>query len=175
MVRALLALGVLTFPMVASAHALGASYEATVDGYQIDIGYSSPAPEEGESVIFDFNFPAAQDPEPPYTDVWVRIESEQAVVFASALHNAEFGGPRMSYVFPKAGAYTVYARYQNAETSFVEVTFPMTVVPASDAAVRTELWMYALGALVLGAGLGFLLGRGTARAWLKRFMPNRSV
>lgn len=126
----LLALALTAVPLDVSAHALGASYEATVDGYFIDIGFSSPAPEVGESVIFDFNFPATQEPIPPYTDVWVRVEKERRVMLASALHNAHFGGPRMSYVFPEAGTYTIYVRYQNAEETFVETEFTMPVVPA---------------------------------------------
>jgi hypothetical protein len=152
-------LSIVLLPHVVTAHALGASYETTVDGYTLDIGYSSPAPEVGEAVIFDFNFPTTQDSVPPYTDVWVRIETEQKVVFASALHNAHFGGPRMSYVFPEAGTYTIYVRYQNAEETFVEASFPMTVVPASQDAVSAALRTpgYGLAALGVLIALGVLL------------------
>jgi hypothetical protein len=162
MVRALLASLVLSAlaltPVHALAHALGASYEATIDGYALDIGFSSPAPEVGEAVIFDFNFPAAQDPVPPFTDVWVRIETDKRVVFASALHNARFGGPRMSYVFPEAGVYTIYVRYQNPDQTFVEATFPMTVVPVSEDLVTSVMRNpgYIVGALGLVLAMGML-------------------
>lgn len=66
---ALIVLVVFFVPALVSAHALGASYEAWIDGYHIDIGYNSPAPTVGESVIFDFNFAVTATNTPAYTDV----------------------------------------------------------------------------------------------------------
>jgi hypothetical protein len=111
-----------------AAHSEGVSYEDTIDGYEVDIGYSSPAPTTRDVVIFDFNLPASEA-ESTYTDVWVRVVSEEGtVVFASALHNAQFGGPRLSYLFPKAGTYTISARYENGSHVLFEASFPLTVI-----------------------------------------------
>lgn len=126
-----LALSLMLFalPLGAGAHAFGVSHETTVDGVHIDIGYSSAAPVAGESVIFDFNLPVGEEDE-TYTDVWVRIDHEGgSTKLATAVYNAEFGGPRMSYVFPEAGTYTVSVRYENNGTPLVKTEWQLMVVP----------------------------------------------
>ena len=129
MMRLALALALLALPIFAEAHAFGVSHETTVDGIHIDIGYSSAAPTAGESVIFDFNLPVGEEDE-VYTDVWVRIDGDDgSTKLATAVYNASFGGPRMSYAFPEAGVYTIAVRYENDGTALVKTEWPLTVVP----------------------------------------------
>lgn len=139
-------------PLSVSAHAFGFSHEATVNGYQIDIGYSTAAPTPEESVIFDFNLPLVHE-EVDYSDVWVRITSEEgSVVFASGIYNSTFGGPRLSYVFPDTGTYTIHARYENGSDILLETSFPITVVPSSSGSFP----MPNIPGVVVGALLGAL-------------------
>lgn len=115
----------------AYAHVNGVSYEKTKDGYQIDAGYGAPAPAVGESLLMDFRL-RQEGKDVPFTDTWVKITAENgAVVFASGIHNSEFGGPRISYVFPREGKYEVSMRFENNDQTLVEDSFPITVLPAS--------------------------------------------
>jgi len=147
-------------PTATFAHVNGASFETTVDGYLIDSGYSNPAPTVGESVLFDFRLRKG-DVEVPFDDVWVKIESEdKAVVFAGGLHNLPVSGPRMSYVFPRAGNYTVDFRYERATGPVVESSYPLTVIPATSNATAAPALvdeLYALGGFVAGAVLVLIL------------------
>ena len=115
-------------PCSAIAHSWGTSYEAEDNGYALDIGYSSPAPEAGESVIFDFEILQGSERFRDFTDVWVRIEGERGTVLATGVHNADFGGARLSYVFPEPGEYTVHVRYQNNDDAIADTEFPISVV-----------------------------------------------
>jgi len=145
-------------PLYASAHSLGVSFDTNSDGIHIDIGYSTAAPVVGESVIFDFNLPIDED-SVDYTDTWVRVtDADGNVVLATAVYNATFGGPRMSYVFPRAGAYTISVRYENVGDALTKVEFPITVVPGgSTQGFSTIPWyVTALGGLLLG-GVGVFL------------------
>jgi hypothetical protein len=143
-------------PLTAGAHAFGVSHETVVDGMHIDIGYSSAAPVVGESVIFDFNLPVDEEVK-KYTNVWVRIDGEDgSTKLATAVYNASFGGPRMSYVFGDAGTYTISVRYENEGDAIVKTEWPLTVLPWRMGVVESLqslpwlLWL-AVGA-VLGAG-----------------------
>ena len=155
-------------PLTVSAHGAGAFYETTVGQFIADIGFSSPAPESGESVIFDFqlrgiNTELISGSDTAFTDVWVRIESEDKTHLATGIYNADFGGPRLSYVFPKEGEYTIFARYENDSETLAEVSFPMTVVPDSGSQKDAGVLLYALCGLV-GVICGFVL----ALAYKKR-------
>lgn len=125
----------LSLPYGVYAHGSGAFYETQANGYVIDIGYSTPAPTVGESVIFDFQLRKGDSKntsgsDAPFESVWVKIETEQKqVVLATGVHNAKFGGPRISYVFGKPGIYTISGRYENEDGSLTEASFPLTVVP----------------------------------------------
>jgi hypothetical protein len=141
----------LSLPFGALAHSSGTFYETVVDGVHIDVGYSSAAPAVGEAVIFDFTLDPDQPLVPRYTDVWVRVESEDgSVVLATAVHNAEFGGPRMSYVFPRAGNFTISMRYENGNTTLAEASFPITVVPDTKSG-GIPWYAFLLGGIVIGA------------------------
>lgn len=150
---AVLGVGLLTAQSV-HAHINGVSYEKEKDGYILDAGYGAPAPIEGESIIFDFRL-KKDGKDVSFTDTWVKITTENnAVVFATGIYNAEFGGPRMSYVFPKAGNYTVSFRFENKGEPIVEDSFPITVLPATSK--QSPFGLYAIPILI--AVTAFLLG-----------------
>lgn len=148
------------FPGLAAAHGDGTSFETTVDGYAVDIGYSSPVPQAGEFVSFDFALQhEASGKDVDFDDVWVKITNEEGtVVFASGIYNAPFGGARMSYTFPSEGRYTVSARFEGTDGSITEVEFPFSVSSAenNDTPFQNTLLIFALGA-VLGATIVFFL------------------
>lgn len=156
----LLAALFLATPLLAGAHAFGVSHEATTpEGVHVDIGYSAAAPMVGESVIFDFNLPADEADE-EYTDIWVRIEKEGSVKLATAIYNAEFGGPRMSYVFPEAGDYLVSVRYENGGDAVAKSEWTIPVVPEPKGPFDAIPWFGFLAAgLAAGAAAAYLLAR----------------
>lgn len=145
----------LAFAVPANAHVNGVSYEKEKDGYIIDAGYGAPAPSVDESLLLDFRL-RKDGKDAVFSDVWIKITYETgAVVFASGIHNAEFGGPRMSYVFPKAGKYEVSMRFENGSESIVEDSFPITVLPSNEGSI--VLWgiditpyLYLLAGLIVG-------------------------
>ena len=168
MKKIIAACALFVLPFFALAHGTGAYYETVVDGYKADVGFSTPAPVLGESVIFDFQLRHADSElnsgtDVAFQDTWVKIQSDEdkRVVFASGIHNAEFGGPRMSYVFPEIGAYTISVRYEDENGTLAEVSFPMSVLPAPDRRIDGPLRDAAFGAagIALGALAAFLLLR----------------
>lgn len=158
----LLLLFVFVVPLYAFAHGDEASFEKTVGEYLVDIGYSVPTPSEGESVLFDFKLQKADTEESvPFDDVWVKIESDdsKAVVLATGIHNAEFGGPRLSYVFPHEGTYTISARYENKDGSITEASLPMTVTGAQKHTSTSANIVWGIIGLLLGAGAGYAFSK----------------
>lgn len=157
---AALAFFLVLFPFSVSAHGAGAYYETVVGDFIADVGFSTPAPQVNESVIFDFqirdiNTKLISGSDTPFTDVWVRIESNGKTLLATGIYNAEFGGPRLSYVFPKAGEYTIFVRYENGSDALAEVSFPMTVVPESGADENGNILICTLVG-VSGLAVGFV-------------------
>lgn len=139
------------------AHVNGVSYERTKDGYQIDAGYGAPAPSVGEALLMDFRL-RQEGKDVEFTDTWIKITAENGgVVFASGIHNAEFGGPRMSYVFPREGKYMVSMRFENGAETLVEDSFPITVLPEAGTGIVVlgiDITPYLL--LVVGIALGVI-------------------
>lgn len=157
--KMLIALFVLLSAVPALAHSDGASFETTVDGYLIDVGYSAPAPTADDVVLFDFGIEQAEAPV-TFDDVWVRVERDGVTVFASGIHNAPFGGARMSYRFPDAGNYTINVRFETDQSPLVEASFPL-IVTASDTRETSLPYVPALIGLIVGAGLTFAFMRRT--------------
>jgi hypothetical protein len=153
------ALAALLLPLAALAHGDEASFEKTVGAYFVDIGYSSPAPAAGEAVAFDFKLTKGGT-DAQFDDVWVKVEEGNDVILATGLYNAPFGGPRLSYSFPKAGTYTISTRYETKDGALAEVSFPLTVSADTEAAVPHDnsAWFGVLG-LIAGAGAAFAYGR----------------
>lgn len=132
-----------------AAHESGSSYETDINGYTVDVGYSTEEPTNEEVVAFDFQL-QQDEKEVPFTDVWVKIENDQkAVVFAGGMYRAEYGGARLSYRFPEAGAYTINVRYEDDDAALAEVSLPMTVTEEEQAPLL-PVGTFAVGA-VLGA------------------------
>lgn len=77
-------------------------------------------------------------------------------MLATALYNTEFGGPRMSYAFPRVGTYTISARYENGSDPIVSASFPMMVIP--DSYQRSFLGKIGGTETLVALGVGLLLG-----------------
>jgi len=152
---ALLAVALLISPAHTMAHGSGVSYEERVGVYTVDIGYSSAAPEVGESTTFNFEL-LEEEKSADFSNVWVKIDSDSGeTIFAGGLHNAEFGGPRMSYTFPSTGVYTISANYSDDSSVVATSSFPLTVVEGKSVAKKSfppEVMAVVTG--VVGALLG---------------------
>ncbi|MBP7741441.1 MAG: hypothetical protein KA104_01995 [Candidatus Pacebacteria bacterium] len=142
----------------AQAHVNGVSYEKEKDGYTIDAGYGAPSVAQDESTLMDFRL-RKDGKDVPFTDTWVKITEESgAVVFASGIHNAEFGGPRMSYVFPRPGTYTVSFRYENNADTLVDDSFVIDVTPRKEGGLNIfGVSLLPVLYVVAGAALGVLV------------------
>jgi len=146
----------LVAPMTTLAHDSGESHEVESQGYLIDIGYSTDSPVEREAVPFDFRI-TREGEEVPFTNVWVKIDGKEEVVFAGAIYNSEYGGPRLSYVFPGPGPYTISVRYEDGPTAIASTSFSMNVQKEGMSTTIPDLGALFLGVL-LGVA-GFVGGR----------------
>lgn len=162
--RTLAYLPLLALPFFASAHAVGESYNAQSGSYIVDVGYSTKQAAAGESVQFDFLLHPTSSPtdSSPFTDAWVTVTSKDtnAVVLATGVYNNDFGGPRLSYVFPGPGTFIVDARYEDSTTTLAEGSFPVTVLPPP----RSIFTGATAIALALGAALGLVVALALLRS-----------
>lgn len=159
----LLSLTSLLLPLYASAHTGSEFYEQVVGEHKVDVGYTTKTPAQGDPVQFDFILWQGKA-QASFDDVWVRIESPDGVtVLATGIHNSAFGGPRLSYVFPSAGNYTVFVRYEDASSTIAESSFPMIVRAAS-----AQKPAFDYGYLLAVLGMGMLLGAALPRLWRLR-------
>lgn len=142
-------------PLPLLAHGTGASFEREVGEYLVDIGYSVEEPVAGESITFDFAL--LKDGETAaFTDIWVKIESEDGVVLATGIHSGTFGGPRLTYVFPKSGSFVISTRYERGDDSLAEASFELPIASSASEKSFSFDAISALTGLLLGAVFGFL-------------------
>lgn len=150
-------LALCAFGMPAAAHDNGSSYEAVVEGYTVDVGYSTETPTTDDVVAFGFQL-QKEGTDVSFSDAWVKIEdAHKAVVFAGGIHNAQYGGARMSYRFPEAGNYTMSVRYEAGDVRLAEAVIPMTVAEAPQEEPQHN-WMLTglIGVLLLGVAGGLV-------------------
>ena len=151
----------------AAAHGEGASFESIDNGYFVDVGYSAPSPLQGETVLFDFSLrrgSAAGEPV-SFDSVWVKITAPSgAVVLATGVHNASFGGPRLTYAFPEEGAYDISVTFESEGDALAKGTYALSVAPSTsprwiDASSMGVAGLLGVAVGVLGTFLYFIRRR----------------
>ncbi len=157
----------LALPMrFTKAHQTGASWEKEVDGYKVDVGYDPVNFVAGQSQRLDFNaYDVKVNIPVDFSDVWVRVSQGEQTVFASGIHKPEFGATGMMFIFPKEGNYTLSARFENSEKTFVEASFPLTVAPAE---MEKSVASLTSAPLVLSGLAGLFIGAGAVWAFFGR-------
>lgn len=142
------------------AHGDSFSYEAEVNGYVVDVGYSTETPTLGDVVLFDFALLRDGGVIDDYSDVWVRIVDERdTTVLATGVHQPRFGGARLSYAFPREGAYIIHIRFQREEETYAESSFTLRVLPEQRRS--SPSLMVSLVAVLVG----ILIGVGVGKKW----------
>ena len=138
----------------ASAHSTGQSFEKTVNGYVIDVGFDAVDLVAGEPVRFDAVLWSQDRSEmPDFTDVWVRlVPVESGIVFAGNIHRPVFGSTGMTYVFPKGGDYELTVRFQTDGEQIAEASFPLSV--GDDASNTSGSRQDALMGIFIGIFIG---------------------
>lgn len=147
------------------AHGTGADLIKEINGYTIDIGYEPEIIYAGETVSFDFLLKKDTLKE-EFTDVWVRITQDSKSIFATGIHNQDFGGTTLLYEFEKEGNYTLHVRYQKDGESISEAEFPIAVTPSdsqneSNSPKPVIFIIVGLVAFILGTALGIIIGKTT--------------
>lgn len=137
------------------AHGGGASYEATIDNFFVDIGYDPAVPIAGEIIRFDFNVEneRSTSTEEIFTDVWVRVKYEDEVYFSGGIYRPVFGPTGFAYVPTQPGVYDVFARFQNESNKIVEAEFSIEVL--SDDVNKAFVSLYWIYALIAAMGIIF--------------------
>lgn len=159
---ALFVSALLLVPAAASAHAFGASLEATSTPYFIDIGYDPDPIQAGRAARFeielrDLDRIMVQDHE----YVWVRILRERETILATGIHRQFFGPTTLLYTFEESGPHTIDVSYRTREgKELAQAEFLVDVVQRDGRGVWQELLIGA-GALAVfcGAALIFVANR----------------
>ena len=158
-----IALAVLSFVGIATAHGIGASLEQAVGTYRVDVGYEPEERRVQETVRLDFSLLNEETKASvPFTSVWVRMIRSSETVFAGGIAKASFGPTGLTYAFPAAGAYELSVRFQNGDETIAETSFPLAVA-AAEATARPAISfdiMSALIGLAVGALGVWLLRKG---------------
>jgi len=155
----LLATMLFVTPFFIFGHATGESLEQEVDGYLIDIGYSVTEFIANSAVVFEFNLLNENDEFVDYSNVWLRIVKDDRTILATGIHNAEFGGARITYIFTEPGAYEISARYEEGVDSIAEATFPIEVLPNPNGGSGNVNIIFLVIAGIVGIGVGAIATR----------------
>lgn len=141
------------FPALLFAHGMGASLEAVVGEYTIDIGYDPREVRAGERVLFDFSLLEKELPA-EFDRVWVRMKSGDVTYLATGVGKAAIGPTTLLLVLPEeaAGTLQLLARFEREGIPVVEKDFSVDVLPAS------QEWPWAL--IIAAFGAGFAGGAG---------------
>jgi plastocyanin len=148
--------------LIASAHGAGGTIEVEQDGYLIDVGYSEEeivtgAPTQLSFLLFEI-LENATNEEVLFSNVWVRLEHKENIVFAGLLGRPEFGDTSMSFSFAESGEYDLFVRYKNEETTLVERTLKLSVQEGERGSSLTSQTSDASSrVLVLVSAASFLL------------------
>jgi len=155
-----IALLLLFTPNMSSGHGLGVSYEETVDGYFVDVGYDPEIITTESRVRLEFDITNEETGETnEYSDLWLRINKDKQTVFAGGVHKPDFGNAGVLYTFPEDGLYEVSVRYQNNGEKLTEVKFPLNVNSVAESTSTSTLLMTGLVGLILGGIATFILMR----------------
>lgn len=148
-----------------SAHTQGASVEIASGPYLVDIGYDPQNIVEDTQVRLDFAlFNATSSEAIDYTDIWLRVERENALYYAGGIPVARLGPTGISYRFPDAGTYDVTLRFQDEDQILADAAFTLDVSvneEGGSGAGSSPLFTALL--LLLGVGIGFTIDRFIVR------------
>jgi plastocyanin len=146
---------------LALAHGEGGTIEIEQDGYLIDIGFSEEeifpgVPTQLSFLLFELQESAAPS-EVFFTDIWLRIEHDGEMMFASLLGRPEFGDTGMSFNFPEGGDYDLFVRYKNDDSTIIERTVRLSV-SQGEVAAESEENDTSQPLVVVVAAVSFLFG-----------------
>lgn len=151
-------------PLTAAAHPYGESFEKQTDEYLIDIGYNVTDFIANSSTLFEFDLLDGEELA-EYEDVWVRISKGNQTVLATGVNKSDFGGARLTFVFPEPGEYEFSVRYQEGTDALAEATFPINVQRNP----RESGGDFGSTGLIIGAGFaGLIVGAGAMRLIARR-------
>lgn len=148
----MLSLASLGIPSAVSAHALGASLEATSSPYLIDIGYDPSAITTDRATRFEFELRNTADRRLlSYSDVWVRLRHNDVTILATGIHYQTLGPTTLLYEFPAVGAYELIVSYREGLEEIANASFPISVSGSSSRARFSD--MRIIAALAVGFGI----------------------
>jgi len=151
----------IVFPFISHAHATGVSIERQVGDYLIDIGYDPQNPASGETIRFDFNvYVRGKTEGVPFSNIWVRIETKDGLVFAGGIAKSTFGLTGLTLSLPRPGEYTISVRFNQGDETIVETSVPLLVLDG-EAGKYSTLYFIMGGIGIVALGIGLALGRRT--------------
>ncbi len=142
------------FIPLAFAHSDLPSFEKTVDGYLIDVGYSIEHPEPKQDVRFTFDLYSGTGDAiafAPFKAVTFTVSHEGETVFTKTLQNVAPNVPALTYAFPESDTYDIGISYERADGKS-EATFQLPVGATSAHGHVDSVWDERMH-YILGTGL----------------------
>lgn len=139
---------ILATPVVSSAHALGASFEATSTPYFIDIGYDPDPLETGRASRFEFELRNLQrEMVKDHTYVWIRLVRSDETLLATGIHTQLYGPSTLLHTFETPGSYVLDVSYRTDDGSEIaSAEFPFEVVRGENSGFT---WLHMIIGILL--------------------------
>ena len=155
---------------VVYANGFGIKLDQAVGNYIGNVDADAYSFTSGEPVNFMFQlWNKDRTEQEDFDNVWVSITPAGGLggfanVYGGLLGKPDFGGFRMTYVFPKSGNYVLEARYGKivaGETqTIIDTSFPITVDRGDAEALVSnpkEIILALIAGAILGAGVIFFI------------------
>lgn len=141
-VLVLLVLGVV---QSAHAHALGASFEAQVGEYLVDIGYDPDPPVAEDTLLLDLNLWREQNvSSADFDSAWVRLEQGGKTILATGVARPEFGPMTVLLKLPsEPGEAKLHVRFERKATTdwvVADTSFDFVIAPSPEAPHPPIVW-----------------------------------
>ena len=144
-------------PLVASAHAIGASVEKINGDYLIDVGYDPPQIQAGDRLILDFDLKSSKDKtRVPYDYVWVRVEQNDHTLIATGVARAPLGPTTLLFqLLPNVTSdLIVSTRFERGDEMLVENEVTFKVGGVTNSFLSSPYVLFTFG-LLIGAAVMF--------------------
>jgi len=144
----------LSVASVAFAHGDSPSFETTVDGYVMDVGYSVASPDPGQAVHFDFDlFTGTGDnlAFAPFKTVTITATKDGFPAVEKTLPNIAPNVPTFTFAFSQVGVYDLNVSFDLGNKK-VQKTFQFPVgiaTPESNAAFFDSLTHYGFATILI--------------------------
>jgi len=148
----------LLFPAMSLAHEghrMEVSFEKEAGQYLVDVGHSPEILVVNEPATFDFSVQNKQGKDLEFSNVLVKIQQKDKIVFSTSLARASIESSSLLLTLPAAGEYELNAKFENNGEVLAEASFPFSV--ANTEQPQSSPTNPVILPFLAGLGIGLLL------------------